>query len=159
MKTLFFAALAAGLALTACNSKSTETAADQNVDSAAVEQTVATDTVAAQADTAALANAVVEITTEEVPVPTADKAVVIDFSATWCGPCQKFKPIYHQVAGEYASKATFYSADLDDLPELAKKFNVTSIPCIVILKAGAEPVSQVGYMEESDFKALLDKNI
>lgn len=156
MRKLTFIAAAAFLAMTACNSKSATTpeAAADSVPAAVKEFK---DTVATVVD--AHVRSVVTVRPGEDPAPTADKPAVIDFSATWCGPCQQFKPIYDKVAGEYADKATFYSADLDELAELGKKYGVTSIPCIVILKKDAEPIAQVGYMDENEFKSLLDKNL
>lgn len=161
MKKLLFMAVAACVACTACNSNASDNAGGQSADTTEV----AADTVARanQADTAALvaevADAVVEVQPGESPEAADGMPAVIDFSAVWCGPCQKFKPIYHKVAGEYAGKAKFYSADLDNLKELADKYKITSIPCVVILKKGAEPVATVGYMEEAEFKTLLDKNL
>lgn len=141
------------LILAACNSK-TETkteAADTTATAPATE--AAADTAAVQAD------AVVTLTPTDKPKAEPGKPAVIDFSATWCGPCQQFKPIYHKVAGEYAQKATFYTADLDECEALGREYNVTSIPCIVILVDGKEPVSQVGFMTDTEFKALLDKSL
>lgn len=141
------------LILAACNSK-TETkieAADTTATAPAAE--AAADTAAVQAD------AVVTLTPTDKPKAEPGKPAVIDFSATWCGPCQQFKPIYHKVAGEYAQKATFYTADLDECEALGREYNVTSIPCIVILVDGKEPVSQVGFMTDTEFKALLDKSL
>lgn len=86
--------------------------------------------------------------------------VVIDFNATWCGPCQQFGPVFHKVADEYSDKAVFASADVDVCTELAAKYEVSSIPAIVIIYPGdREPVSTVGYMNELDFKAFLDNNL
>lgn len=144
---------AALLIFAACNSK-TETkteSADSTATAPATE--AAADTAAVQAD------AVVTLTPTDKPKAEPGKPVVIDFSATWCGPCQQFKPIYHKVAGEYAGKATFYTADLDECEALGREYNVTSIPCIVILVDGKEPVSQVGFMTDTEFKALLDKSL
>lgn len=144
---------AALLILAACNSK-TETkteAADTTATAPATE--AAADTAAVQTD------AVVTLTPTDKPKAEPGKPAVIDFSATWCGPCQQFKPIYHKVAGEYAQKATFYTADLDECEALGREYNVTSIPCIVILVDGKEPVSQVGFMTDTEFKALLDKSL
>lgn len=144
---------AALLIFAACNSK-TETkteAADTTATAPATE--AAADTAAVQAD------AVVTLTPTDKPKAEPGKPAVIDFSATWCGPCQQFKPIYHKVAGEYAQKATFYTADLDECEALGREYKVTSIPCIVILVDGKEPVSQVGFMTDTEFKALLDKSL
>lgn len=86
--------------------------------------------------------------------------VVIDFNATWCGPCQQFGPVFHKVADEYSDKAVFASADVDVCTELAAQYQISSIPTIVIIYPGdREPVSTGGYMNEQEFKTFLDKNL
>ncbi len=153
MKLLHILSMAAVVALVSCQSK-TESSAEATADAADSAAAVTEAPAPAEA-----ADAVAVIKPGEDPKAEAGKPVVIDFSAVWCGPCQQFKPVFHKVAGEYASKAAFYTADLDECTELASKYNVTSIPCIIILKEGAEPVSQVGAMDEAQFKALLDKSL
>ncbi len=149
MKFLQILPLAALMALAACNSK-TETKSAETADTTATEQTASVESAS---------DVVIEVEPGSDPAAEPGKPAVIDFSAVWCGPCQQFKPVYHKVAGEYASKATFYAADLDECKELGEKYNITSIPCIVILKEGAEPVMQVGAMDEAAFKELLDKSL
>lgn len=155
MKFLRFLPVVALFAMAACNSGSTttnEVAAADSVEAAANEATAT--------ETAAPAGEVVRVATpSDNPEPTDAKAVVIDFSAVWCGPCQQFKPVYHAVAGEYAAKADFFAADVDECPDLAKKYDISSIPCIVILKKGAEPVKHVGSMSDAEFKDLLNKSL
>ena len=160
MKLLHILPFASLAILASCNSKS---ASNAETDNAADTATAAIETVAAEADSAIAVtdttNVVITATPSDDPAATADKAVVIDFSATWCGPCQQFKPVFHKVAGEFASKATFYTVDVDECKTLAEKYNVSSIPCVVVLKNGAEPVTHVGFMNEAEFKALVEKNI
>lgn len=162
MKLSYLLPIALGLLVASCGTKTDSKPATDTADSAAVAAVDTTAQKAAEAtDTTAAAagDVVTALTPADKPAPTADKAVVIDFSATWCGPCQQFKPIYHKVAGEYAQKATFYSADTDECPDLAKQYDVTSIPCVVILREGKEPVSHVGFLSESEFKDLLNANL
>jgi len=159
MKLLHILPVAALILLAACNTKTgsnnpTENQADTTTTTGQQETTDTTTTVVT--DTASVVKTAVP---SDDPVPTADRAVVIDFSATWCGPCQQFKPIFHKVAEDFASKATFYTVDVDDCKNLADKYKVSSIPCVVVLKQGAEPVTHVGLMDEAEFKALVEKNI
>lgn len=144
--------MAALMILAACNSKTDNNSSADATDKAAADSVTTEQTVAE-------AEVVKVLTPADAPKAEPGKPVVIDFSAVWCGPCQEFKPVYHQVAAEYGSKATFYTADLDECTDLGKQFEVTSIPCIVILKDGAEPVKKVGYMSEGEFKALLDSSL
>lgn len=80
---------------------------------------------------------------------------VIDFNATWCGPCRQFKPVFDKVAEEYKGKITFYSVDVDSCPDLAKQFNVTAIPQITMILPDGTQKTQVGSMDEEQFKAFL----
>lgn len=99
---------------------------------------------------------VIELGENDTLEPTTSP-IVIDFSATWCGPCQQFKPTYHKVAEEYSDKAIFASADVDVCKALAEKYNVQSIPYILVLKLDGTTESVMGNMSEAEFKAFLDK--
>lgn len=81
------------------------------------------------------------------------KLTIIDFNATWCGPCQQFKPIFHKVAKEYSKKIDFLSVDTDNCPDIAKQFKVSAIPQITAVKPDGTQVTKVGYMDEDTFKA------
>lgn len=92
---------------------------------------------------------------QALPEPTAKKAVVIDFNATWCGPCRRFAPIFEAAAKEYAKKAVFVSVDVDRHPGLAQIYGVRGIPYMVVLRKNQAPVTQTGLMPEADFDAFL----
>lgn len=87
----------------------------------------------------------------------ADRPVIIDFSATWCGPCQQFKPIFHDAAAEYANDYYFYSVDVDNCPEMAQAYSVQSIPQVSVLYPdGTIYNHQPGFMDADQFKAFLE---
>ncbi len=69
---------------------------------------------------------------------------IIDFSATWCGPCQMLVPVFHELAEE-EKRVDFYSADVDQNMELAQKFNVSAVPTVVLLKNGKEVSRSMGF--------------
>lgn len=94
---------------------------------------------------------------EKLPEPTAKKAVVIDFNASWCMPCRMFKPAFDRAAKDYGSKAVFVSVDIDENTELAKSYGVRSIPYVVVLRKGQEPVTHLGAMSYDDFRAFLNE--
>ena len=59
---------------------------------------------------------------------------VVDFSATWCGPCKMLAPVVETVSEKLAGKVDFYNVDVDDAPELAGEYRVNSVPCLVMMK-------------------------
>lgn len=150
--SVFLSSLAI-LTLSACgNSTATGDAADSAaVDSVATEE--------AATDATASDDVVITITDAAKAVAT-DKPLVIDFNATWCGPCKMFAPVYHKVAADYTAKATFASVDVDECKALAEKYEISSIPCVVIIYPdGRKPASQLGNLPEDDFRAFLDANL
>ena len=94
-----------------------------------------------------------------VITPEESKLVVIDFNATWCGPCRQFAPTFEAVAEEMADKALFYSVDVDQHPELAQKYGVQSIPMVVYLKPTGQYESTVGVLSKEDFTATIQENL
>ena len=77
----------------------------------------------------------VKVVSEVSDVPTQG-LVVIDFFATWCGPCKKIAPFFEQLADEYV-KITFLKVDVDESEELVEKYNIQAMPTFVFLKDGA----------------------
>lgn len=71
-----------------------------------------------------------------------NKAVLVQFSATWCGPCKMIAPVVKKQAEKYADKIVFVKIDVDDLPELAQKYDVSSMPTFKFLING-EPSEEV----------------
>lgn len=147
----FFAAVA----LVGCNGNGESKSEDS------VEKTEKTQRAEPQAEPAEDVVVVLEnddnILPDEMPLP-----IVIDFNATWCGPCQKFGPVFHKVAAEYQGKANFASADVDVCKKLADQFKIGSIPAVMIIYPSAakkDNVTSVGYMDEDAFKAFLDSNL
>lgn len=83
--------------------------------------------------------------------------VVVDFWATWCGPCRMIAPAIEKLADEYAGKAVVGKIDVDQEEDLAREFGIMSIPCVVILKDGAEYSRLVGARPYSSFAQALDE--
>lgn len=104
----------------------------------------------------ATTEAVVKLTSNTTIKPDKKLPTVIDFNATWCGPCQRFAPIFDAVAKEYADKAIFMSVDVDIAPKAAHQFEVSAIPQVTILMPDGTVTSTVGFMEKSQFLQFLN---
>ena len=84
-----------------------------------------------------------------------DKPVVVDFNATWCGPCRRLAPVLEELAVEYEGKVEFYSIDVDKNKPLAQAFQVRSIPMLLLCPVEGEPQAIVGlYPKEEIVKAI-----
>ena len=86
----------------------------------------------------------VEVTdaTFESAVLNSDKPVVVDFWATWCGPCKMVAPVLDEIAGENKDKVTVAKLDIDANPATARDYKVMSIPTMIVFKDGM-PVKQI----------------
>ena len=83
---------------------------------------------------------------------------VIDFNATWCGPCRMFAPTFEKMEKKYEGKITFLSVDVDENPDMAAQYEVQSIPTVVYIDAEGKTVDvTVGLLSEEEFDARLQK--
>ena len=87
------------------------------------------------------------------------EVAVIDFSATWCGPCKMLAPVLEEVSEELAGKVTFYNIDVDENPDLAQQYNISSIPALVVLKNGDKQDVQVGFQPKAAIISFLKSHI
>ena len=87
----------------------------------------------------------------------ADKPVLVDFWAEWCGPCRALGPIIENLSEEYAGRATVAKVDVDSNQGIAMQFGIRSIPTVMLFDKGEVVETFVGVRPESDYTASLDK--
>ena len=103
---------------------------------------------------------VIQITEDifDAEVLQSETPVFVDFWASWCGPCRMVLPILDQLADDFDGKAIVAKINVDEQPELAQKFNIMTIPTIMIFKNG-ELLETSGPKPKSEFEEMLNKAI
>ncbi len=84
---------------------------------------------------------------------------VIDFNATWCGPCQMLAPVIEEISEELGDKAKFVAVDTDENEDLAREFGIMSIPAVAVVKDGVKVDMNVGFVPKEMLKEFIEKNI
>ena len=92
----------------------------------------------------------------ETQVGQTDALVMVDFWAVWCGPCQMVAPIVEELAKEYEGKLKVMKLNTDEVPEIASKFQIMSIPTILFFKKGQPVEKIVGARPKPQFKQVID---
>ena len=90
-------------------------------------------------------------------ISQSDKPVLVDFWATWCGPCRMLSPVVEEVSREHENELTVGKVNVDDCHELAQKFGVMSIPTLILFKDGQPVDKRIGYMPKNELEQMLKK--
>ncbi len=133
MKNWLITAACSALLLSGCSSS-----ADNKVSHAAIEVESTSDK------------------TFEKDVLAAKEPVLVDFYASWCGPCKHMAPIVDEVAGQFAGKAKVFKVDVDENPMLSQALGIQSIPTLVVFKDGKPVVANTGAMPKSELVSMLE---
>ena len=92
----------------------------------------------------------------ENEVLNSDKPVLLDFYADWCGPCKMLAPVVHEIAEENAGTLKVGKINVDEQMELAMRFQVSSIPMLVVFKNGKAVARSVGYRPKAEIAAMVE---
>jgi thioredoxin 1 len=95
----------------------------------------------------------------EEKVVKSEKPVVVDFWATWCGPCRMAAPVLEELEEEYKDKVTLLKLNVDENPMQTQKFLIMSIPTTILFKDGKEHFRQIGFAGKGAFEDLIKKGL
>lgn len=92
-------------------------------------------------------------------VLNADKPVLLEFGAPWCGPCRLLEPVLEELAGEYQDRVDFYTVDVDQSPQLAMDQSVMGVPTVMLFKDGKLVERMTGYKPRKALEKTFFKNL
>lgn len=108
-----------------------------------------------------MSDRIVHVTDEtfEEDVLKADRPVLVDYWADWCGPCKMIAPILDEIAEEYSGKVKVAKLNIDENPNTPPKYGIRGIPTLMLFKNGSVEATKVGALSRSQLAAFLDSNL
>ena len=92
----------------------------------------------------------------DAQVLKSSKPIVVDFWAEWCGPCKMLTPVIEEIASENEGKYVIGKVNVDECPDIAAKYGIRSIPCLLYFKNGKVEKQTVGVVEKSEIESSLE---
>ncbi|ABK61571.1 MULTISPECIES: thioredoxin [Clostridium] len=92
-------------------------------------------------------------------VMNSEETVVVDFWAPWCGPCKMLGPVMEELSHDMEGKAKFFKINVDENPEIAQRFQIGSIPNVMVFKGGKVVENLIGFRPKQDFEKSIGKHI
>lgn len=99
---------------------------------------------------------VYDINSEEMKY-LGNKPAIVDFTATWCGPCRSISPILEELAKEYEGQIVIYKVDVDNCRDIAQAFGISSIPAVLYIPLNSDPSMTIGARNKEKFKTEINK--
>ncbi|HCD1833878.1 TPA: thioredoxin [Staphylococcus aureus] len=103
--------------------------------------------------------AIVKVTDADFDSKVESSVQLVDFWATWCGPCKMIAPVLEELAADYEGKADILKLDVDENPSTAAKYEVMSIPTLIVFKDGQPVDKVVGFQPKENLAEVLDKHL
>lgn len=92
-------------------------------------------------------------------VTNSNGVVLVDFSASWCGPCKMLAPIIDEIAADVKGNAKVYKVDVDESGDIAQKYGIMNVPTVIIFKNGAPIEKSIGFLPKDNLLNLLKKHL